>query len=147
MMVTTEKIQGLWHLQSMEQRYDDGRVLYPFGQDAEGRIFYAEYGHLFVAIQRGSRQPFTSGKQWTASSEEKASAYNDYLSYCGRYEIDGDHAKHLIEISLFPDWIGACQVRSLRLESGLLYIGARLDEGTAEARTSLLIWKRPATEN
>lgn len=135
-------IQGLWNLRSMEQRYDDGRVVYPFGQEVQGQIYYGSDGTMFCAIQKGGRQPFTSGKQWTASVEEKARAYDDYLTYFGRYDVTGDEVTHSIEISLFPDWIGQRQLRTIRLEPDLLYISARLENGTPEARTSLLIWDR-----
>lgn len=135
-------IAGLWTLASMEQRYDDGRVVFPFGQNAEGRLYYGADGAMFVAIQKDGRQPFKTGKQWTASAEEKAGAYNDYLTYAGRYEVNGDEVSHFIDISLFPDWIGEQQKRKFRFKNGQLQLVARLEEGTLEARTALLIWER-----
>jgi len=137
-----KSVEGLWTLASMEQRYDDGRVIYPFGENAQGRLYYAADGTMFVAIQKDGRQPFKSGKQWTASAEEKANAYNDYLTYAGRYELNGDEICHFIEISLFPDWIGAQQKRKVCFEAGRLQLVARLEENTPEARTALLIWER-----
>lgn len=142
-----ETLVGLWNLQSMEQRYDDGRVVYPFGPNAQGRIYYGEDRTMFAAIQRAGRKPFTTGKQWTASSEEKAAAYDNYLTYWGRYEVDGDKVTHLIEISLFPDWIGQRQVRKTRFENGVLFITARLEDGTPEARTAYLIFRRAGAES
>lgn len=138
----SEPIRGLWTLQSMEQRYDDGRVVYPFGQEAQGRIFYGEDGSMFAAIQRGGRTPFKTGQQWTASIEEKARAYDDYLTYCGSYSADGNQVTHIIEISLFPDWIGARQLRNAEIDNDVLSITARIEAGTSEARTSSLIWRR-----
>ena len=135
-------IEGLWTLISMEQRYDDGRIVYPFGEDAQGRIYYGPDGTMFAAIQKGGRKPFTTGKQWTASVEEKAGAYNDYLTYCGHYRVTGDKVTHHIEISLFPDWIGKSQVRRIGFEDGQLHLIARLEDGTPEARNALMIWKR-----
>ena len=140
------QIEGIWNLRSMEQRYDAGRVVYPFGRDAQGRIYYGPDGTMFCAIQKGGRKPFTTGKQWTASIEEKARAYDDYLTYFGRYEIAGDQVTHLIEISLFPDWIGNRQARTVRIESGVLHITARLENGTPDARTAFLIWDRAPTQ-
>ncbi len=140
--ITQKDIEGLWDLLSMEQRYDDGRVIYPFGRSVEGRIYYGADKSMFCAIQKRGRTPFITGKQWTADDTEKARAYNDYLTYCGRYEMDGDTAIHHIEISLYPDWIGNQQVRKIRLVDGKLHIAARLEDNTPEARTSLLIWER-----
>ena len=143
--ITQKDIQGLWNLLSMEQRYDDGRVIYPFGRSVEGRIYYGADQSMFCAIQKRARTPFSTGKQWTAEDTEKARAYNDYLTYCGRYELDGDTATHHIEISLYPDWIGHRQVRTVWLVDGQLHITARLEDNTPEARTSLLIWERAST--
>lgn len=140
------EIHGLWSLHSMEQRYDDGRVIYPFGRSATGQLFYGADGTMFVAIHKGGRRPFTTGKQWTAADAEKARAYDDYLTYCGRYQIAGDQVTHFIEISLFPDWIGQQQIRTVRFEAGRLHITARLESGTPEARTASLIWGRPTRE-
>lgn len=126
----------------MEQRYDDGRVIYPFGMDVEGRIYYGADKSMFCAIQKGGRTPFTTGKQWTAEASEKARAYDDCLTYCGRYEMEDDTVTHHIKISLYPDWIGKQQVRQIRIDDGKLLITARLEDNTPEARTSLLIWER-----
>lgn len=125
----------------MEQRYDDGRVVYPFGKDAQGYIFYSPDGFMFSAVQRRGRTLFKTGKQWTASVEEKAQAYDGYVTYCGRYQVDGDRVTHFIEVSLFPDWIGQPQVRNIKFESGMLYVTARLEEGR-EARTAYIIFER-----
>ena len=143
--ITQKDIEGLWNLQSMEQRYDDGRVIYPFGRNVEGRIFYGADKSMFCAIQKGGRTTFSTGKQWTADASEKARAYDDYLTYCGRYEIDGDTVTHHVEISLYPDWTGNRQVRKVRLADSLLHITARLEDGTPEARTSLMIWERASS--
>ena len=139
-------IEGLWNLLSMEQRYDDGRVIYPFGRNVEGRIYYGADKSMFCAIQKSGRTPFSTGKQWTADASEKARAYNDYLTYCGRYEMDGDTVTHHIEISLYPDWIGKRQSRKIRLMNGRLHITARLEDNTPEARTSLLVWERTSRD-
>lgn len=140
--ITHKDIEGLWNLLSMEQRYDDGRVIYPFGRNVEGRIYYGADKSMFCAIQKSGRTPFSTGKQWTADASEKAHAYDDYLTYCGRYGMEGHTVTHHIEISLYPDWIGKQQVRKIRIDDGKLLITARLEDNTPEARTSLLIWER-----
>jgi hypothetical protein len=133
---------GLWRLESMEQRYDDGRVVYPFGQDAEGYIFYAADGFMSVAFQKAGRGPFQTGGQWTASDAEKARAYDSVLTYCGRYAVEGDRVVHAIEMSLFPNWIGDRQVRQFTLDGDSLTIRARIEPDTPQARASLMIFRR-----
>ena len=133
---TKPSITGYWNLLAMEQRYDDGRVLFPFGRDVQGRLYYGDDGTMFCAIQKSGRTPFRTGKQWTASDAEKARAYDDYLSYAGRYEIVANQVIHHVEISLYPDWIGIQQVRELQFDGDCLQLAAKLESNTPEARTS-----------
>lgn len=135
----------------MKQRYDDGRVIYPFGRNVDGRIFYGADKSMFCAIQKGGRAPFNTGKQWTADDSDKARAYDDYLTYCGRYEIDGDTVTRHVAISLYPDWTGNRQVRKIRLADSLLHITAHLEDGTGENIIAYLgacfPWLKRASEN
>lgn len=41
--------------------------------------------------------------------EEKASAAETYVSYCGRYGVEGDKIIHHIEVGFFPNWISVKQ--------------------------------------
>ena len=135
-------LAGLWRLVSMEQRYDDGRVVFPFGEDAQGYIYYAPDGFMSVAFQKAGRKPFETGGQWTASDAEKARAYDSVLTYCGRYTVEGDRVVHAIEMSLFPNWIGDRQVRHFELADDRLVIKARIEPNTPQARASLMIFRR-----
>ena len=51
-----------------------------------------------------------------AAGEEKARAFDAYVTYCGRYRVDGDVAYHRIEMSLLPNWIGEEQARRIEWE-------------------------------
>ncbi|MEV5848648.1 lipocalin-like domain-containing protein [Streptomyces sp. NPDC051985] len=134
---------GRWVLESWVQDYDDGRVKHPMGNDATGFVRYAEDGDFAVMISRSGRSPFTTGGQWDASEAEKATAYESMLAYGGRYEFVDDHVLHHVEISLFPDWIGGVQRRRLvAAGDGTIALEARLDAGTAQARTARIVWRR-----
>jgi len=139
--MTRDEIAGSWKIVSWEQSYDDGRLTFPMGEHLNGRIEYAER-HVFVMIARADRPSFSTGGQWTASNEEKAQAYNSCLCYSGTYEIVGDTVIHHVDISLFPNWVGAQQRRQASIVDGRLVLAARLEDGTAEARTARLVWER-----
>ena len=138
----TNDIKGRWYVQSWAQEYDDGRVVHPFGEKLEGFIEYGDET-LFVLVTRSPRTPFTTGGQWDASAAEKAAAYDEYLSYAGTYSVDGDHVTHHVELAIFPNWQGGTQRRrSVWGDNGELMLVARLEEGTPEARTARLTWRR-----
>lgn len=135
-------IKGRWYIQSWTQEYDDGRVVHPFGEKVEGFIEYGD-GTMFCLVTKSPRTPFTSGGQWDASDADKASAYNEYLSYAGAYSLEDGYVNHHVELSIFPNWQGGKQRRKIvRGSDGELMLVARLEEGTPEARTARLTWRR-----
>jgi hypothetical protein len=70
-------------------------------------------------------------------------AYNEYLSYAGTYSLEDDYVTHHVELSIFPNWQGGKQRRRIvRGDNGELMLVARLEEGTPEARTARLTWRR-----
>lgn len=136
-------ITGRWQIVAWEQVYDDGRRTYPMGQDVKGFIQYDRDGRMMCMLCRGDRQNFTTGGQWNASQEEKASAYSSMLAYAGTYTFGGDTVSHHVELSAFPNWQGGTQKRRIEtIDAGRLALVARLEEGTSEARTARLVWQR-----
>lgn len=134
-------IAGRWEIVKWVQDYDDGRVIFPMGEDLRGFIEYGEK-HLFVVVEKSHRPPFATGGQWSASDAEKGAAYDGYMSYAGDYDVDGDTIVHNIRHSLFPDWEGTVQKRKASLNGDLLTLSARIEEGTPQARAVRLVWRR-----
>ncbi len=135
-------IVGRWEIVSWVQDYDDGRQVYPLGKELEGFIQY-DNDRMICMMAAANRSGFTTGGQWNASATEKAAAYSTMLAYSGAYEIDGDTIHHHVDISLYPGWKGSTQIRTAEMDAdGLLHLKARLEDGTPEARTARLIWRR-----
>ena len=135
-------IKGRWAVVSWEQIYDDGRIVFPMGKELDGFIDYSDYG-ISCVITKKDRKAFTTGGQWSADNVEKAEAYDSYLTYAGDYEVDGDTIIHHVKYSIFPNWIGGKQYRTAELQGDTLSLmTAKLEEGTSEARTSKLTFKR-----
>lgn len=141
--MSEQGMTGRWQIVAWEQVYDDGRRTYPMGQQVEGFIQYDPDGRMMCMLCRGDRQNFTTGGQWNASEQEKAQAYSSMLAYAGTYTCAGDTVSHHVELSAFPNWKGGTQTRRIEvMEAGQLVLAARLEEGTSEARTARLAWKR-----
>lgn len=133
-------VQGRWEILSWEQVYDDGRTVYPMGENLIGFIEYTDTS-MFIVVKPADRPKFTGG-QWSASEAERAAAYSSYLSYAGHYDVEDNIIIHHVEHSIFPNWEGGVQRRKATLEDGILTLSARFEEGTPEARTARLLWKR-----
>lgn len=138
--ITVSDVLGRWNIISWLQLYDDGRQTAPLGEKLQGFIRYLEDGDMICMIARADRSNFVTGGQWDASDEEKGAAYNSMLAYAGRYRIEGNTIVHMVEHSLFPNWIGGEQRRLVRMTGDDLFIEARLEEGTPQARTAQLRW-------
>lgn len=134
---------GRWEILSWEQAFDDGRRERPMGEHLQGFIHYTEGGHMACMIARVERPNFETGGQWNADDAEKAHAYNSLLAYGGRYEVEGDVITHKVDISLFPNWVGGAQKRRFEVNAdGTLTLSARLEDGTPQARSARLVWRR-----
>lgn len=143
MPITSLNPVGRWEILSWEQRFDDGRVELPMGESLQGFIQYTEGGHMACMIARAERPSFESGGQWNANNSEKAAAYASMLAYGGRYEVNADVITHFVDISLFPNWVGGAQKRRFEVNAdGTLTLSARLEEGTPQARSARLVWRR-----
>lgn len=142
-MIDKKTLIGRWDIIAWEQRYDDGRVQRPMGEHLQGFIRYTAEGDMICMISKAERPAFKTGGQWDASDSEKAQAYQSILAYAGTFELEGDQVTHHVDISLFPNWRGGAQKRRLELQAdGSLAITARLEDGTPQARTALLLWRR-----
>lgn len=142
--MTPAQIIGRWDIVSWLQLYEDGRRQAPLGDNLEGFIRYVEDGDMVCMIANADQPQFTSGGQWNAGEAERARAYSSMLAYAGKWRIEGETVVHAVEQSLFPNWKGGDQRRHVRLDGDTLYIEAHLEQGTPEARTAQLKWRRAA---
>jgi hypothetical protein len=113
-MQQTRSIIGAWRLVRYWTRYDDGPVIDPLGDRPVGLILYGPDGHMCGTMQRAGAAPFAVADRLSASPEEKARAFDDYVTYCGRWRTDGRRVWHRVEASLLPNWIGEEQEREIR---------------------------------
>jgi hypothetical protein len=115
--MTPNPLIGTWRLVSCENRsLGDGQISYPLRKDAAGYIMYNQDGYIFVAIMGPNRLKFGVNDLLSGTPEEEAQAEETYVSYCGRYDFDGDKVVHHGELSLFPNWVGADQERLVDLK-------------------------------
>ena len=141
--MTPNPLIGTWRLISWENRSIDGRQInYPVGKDAVGYIMYNPEGYMSVTIMRPNRMKFASGDLLGGSTEEKVQAASSYVSYCGRYEFQGDKVIHHVELSLFPNWVGVDQARLVELRGNRLTLSTRPILLEGKQQTAHLLWER-----
>ena len=142
-MAASNPLIGTWRLISWENKsVEDGQISYPLGKDAAGYIMYNQDGYMFVAIMSPYRLKFAGGDLLSGTPEEEAQAEETFLSYCGRYELQEDAVIHHIELSLFPNWVGADQERLMELKGNRLTLSTHPILIQGKEQTAHLIWER-----
>ncbi len=88
------------------------------------------------------RPHFKSSDLRGGSAEEKVLAFNTYFTYCGKYEATDKKVVHHIEISFYPNWIGADQDRFYSFDGDRLILSSPPLLFDNNEQTAYLIWKR-----
>jgi hypothetical protein len=133
---------GTWTLKSYEVRWASGKVTYPFGERPEGRLTYTGNGFVAVNIMASNRRSFEARELKLGTLEEKVAAAETYISYSGRYDLDGDKIRHHVDVCLFPNWVGKDQVRIYDLQGDKLALKTIPDPRDEQGRQGYLIWER-----
>ncbi len=134
------KFIGSWSLTSWTLTAPDGRIEFPYGEDAVGCIIYTAEGRMAAHLMRRQRVLFRSDNRRESTPEERAAAFFDYFSYCGPYTLQPDARTitHHVEACSFPNWVGTDLVRTFRFEGDSLTLWAALASGAEH----VLVWKR-----
>ena len=129
---------GSWKLLSWELADPAGKISYPYGRDALGRITYDAAHRMSIQIMRRARLNFAS-KPFQSTLEEAAAAFKSYFAYQGTYTVDTTRAVviHKVEASLYPNHTGMDQVRHYTLNGNRLIL-----EGDTASGHSKLVWEK-----
>lgn len=140
--MSPDQLVGTWKLERMRTTYDSGREIYPMGEDAQGWLLYTSDGYMAAFLSRANRPAFETGEMLSADDAEKVRAWDSFFSYCGRYEVRGDEVVHHVEASIYPNWIGDAQARTMRLEGDRLILTTPPQKTRRGVQTSEVVWRR-----
>ena len=135
---------GAWSLIEWSTHYPEGRVTQPFGPAPRGLIIYSADGWMSAVLMRAPRSPFTSLDMRTVGVEERARAFDEYLSYTGRWQIEGATIRHEVELALNPQLIGTLQIRTPEVsDAGLILVAEEPLMPSGAIRRHVIRWRRP----
>jgi hypothetical protein len=140
--MTQNSLVGTWKLLSLEFRFEDGQVIYPFGKTPIGYLIYTEQGYISVNIMNANRSPFSSEDITKLSKEEKAAAFETCVAYGGQYEIKGDKVIHYTEVSTIPNSVGIPQEHIFQLTGNRLSLSTSPSEMENNSAIPMVIWER-----
>lgn len=146
MSVGAEELIGAWSLRDWRIEYEDGRVTRPFGEDAAGQLLYSADGRMSATVSAKDRRALDTANARNAAETDKATAFDSYFHYAGRWHLDGDVVVHTVILALNPGFVGTAQRRSVRLEGTELELAAQESMGDGRSRRHLLAWQRVAAD-
>lgn len=137
-------IAGTWELRAFRTTYGDGRPPEePWGPEPTGRIVYTPDGYVSAVLARGGRSGGTDLETSDrASDEEKAVWFDSYLSYSGRWRVEGEQVVHAIDLALVPAMVGREVRRSFALQGDTLDLSYSRTSRSGTVRTFTLTWER-----
>lgn len=135
---------GTWQLISSEFRRADGTIIYPYGQDAIGNLYYDAAGNMAVQLLRADRPLFAAGDRQQGTPEEIKVAFEGSLAYFGRYEVDEQEqiVIHHIVGCTFPNWIGQPQKRFFAFADNQLTLSTPPLRVGGSTISGVLCWQR-----
>lgn len=141
-----EAIVGAWTLEAFTISFTDDRpTVYPFGETPMGHILYSTSGHMSAVLSFSNRSSSGAEQLETAgriSDEAKAAAFDSYLSYGGRYTVEGDKVEHHVDVALVPELVGQTLRRTAALDGDRLRLTYTLTPRSGIERQYALVFRR-----
>ena len=130
-----ERMIGTWKLVSWNVVDGGAEKPGPMSKGAIGIINYSPDGYMCVNIMAADRP-----KSAASSLNEKSGAYDTFIGYCGRYEVNENErvVTHLLDTSSLPNWTGSAQKRFVELSAGQI----KLTTPPINSQVHVLVWER-----
>ncbi len=144
-MISKQDLLGTWQLESWTIGYSDRDDLsYPYGEDPQGLLVYAEDGWMSASIARKERALFPDDVNYRKLPEAaKGEAFSSYFHYAGRYRVREADVIHYVTQSLNPNFPGSEQLRHAELDGQTLVLSGK-DKVGEVIRFHSLVWHRSA---
>ena len=141
--IESDALVGAWELVSWNLLVDDEQRPHGFGEQVTGQLLYLPSGHMSAILSDPGRAPLSVEPFAAAPEDERAEAARTYVSYGGRWSVDGDRVRHHVQFCLLPNWVGTDLVRSITWQRGNLVLSTA-PERDAKDRvvTNRLVWRR-----
>lgn len=143
--MSRDQFIGDWKLLSAEFRSADGKIAYPWGNNATGLLIYSASGYVSAQIMRPDRPKFASRDNLKGTPEETKFAFDGYQAYYGTFDINEKEKIiiHHVAGNLFPNAIGVALKRYYEFSNNdRLTLSTPPMTMGGERITGLLIWER-----
>jgi hypothetical protein len=134
---------GTWDLVAWRSVVDDQERQGPMGDTPHGQLIYHPDGGMSVVMCVAERPSFGTRLFLLGTADQRRAAALTYLSYSGRWALEGDNVVHHVQYSLFPDWVGTDLVRRVTFEDDRLVLASEPEiTGRGAKVVNRLVWSR-----
>jgi lipocalin-like protein len=111
---------------------------------ATGIITYSPDGYMCVNIMAANRPKFPSPDVSVSTVNEKSSAFETFIGYCGRYEVNEQErfVTHQLDTSSYPNWTGSAQKRFVEMSAGKIKLSTPPILQQGAQLVHVLVWER-----
>lgn len=140
-----EQLTGTWLLVATTRVVAGVEEPGMFGRDAIGQFMFAPDGHMCFNAMRSTRSKFASNDFQAGAPEEKTAAYDSYIGYCGRYEVNEQERSIVLHLALstYPNWTGTSQKRFAEVIGNRLRISTPPIRSGGKEIVNAILWERP----
>jgi hypothetical protein len=140
-LVPAPSLAGTWSLVAADVEHTDGTRARDYGAAPKGLLMIDAQGRYSLQIFKAERPRFASGDKPTGTPAEFEAALMGSSTHFGTISIDpaGGTLTFHIEKASFPNWEGAAQQRSYRLEGDELSYRV---PPRPDGNTPISIWRR-----
>src|SRR5215510_5880870 len=140
-----DRMVGTWTLVSWGTLSGGVEVPVPMSEGATGIITYSQDGYVCVSIMGANRPRFASPDFMGGSVDEKAAAFETFVGYCGRYEVNEEErfVTHTLQTSWYPNWTGSGQKRFIEMTENRIRLTAPPVISEGRQVVGVLVWERP----
>lgn len=138
-----EKIIGTWKLVSWKYKGEDNQLFDFFGESPQGILMYGASGYMNAQLMKAERSNFLSESLTDGSLEEVREAYLSYAAYYGKYyENSPGEIIHIVEGSLFPNWVGHQEIRYGQINGEYLILTTPPIHAKGKEIIFIVTWRR-----
>ncbi len=139
-MPSAEDLNGAWRLVDHFYLGDDGKASPgPLGKRAEGLLIYHSDGFMAASLMRADDPTADQPAEADSAPVTYLGSVERFLSYSGRWQVDGDLVVHEVAVGSHPRVVNTRQRREARLTDGVLTLRNRV---AGEDRYVVMEWRR-----
>ena len=126
---------------SQHAQTEDGEVAQS-NPDTVGYLIYTDDGHMAYLRTLSVLSAFSDGDDRGGTPAEKIAAFDNFLGYCGTYDVRDNTVVHHVETSMLPNWVGTDQVRTFTLSGDELRVVTAPFVRAGKMQTITLVFQR-----